>query len=542
MLWHVADTRAPRELLLLLLPRQQPPDAAARDAWLASAQRAVKIEHPGLALPEDIGFTETWPYLAYARGAGLTMSERLVRQRATQTQLAAEWLRAAAEGLAAAHDAGWLFVDLQPFHLLLVDDGRAQLIGLGLLGEPGLARARHQAGVESETLCLGLLANRLLGGRPPLETTDTHEALLRMPPLGREFVRLGFEATHPIDEALRAIVNRSTATAPGQRYHSARPLARALDGWLDRSRHPDGGTAAQLVERIQRFGVLPVSRGEAVRSVAAGGLERQHTGAMAALVQQDAALSLELLRRVNLARQQQGGGAADGVLSLSRAIAMLGQLQVSQIAAGLRPWPGVLAPERVLGLRLALARTLKAADVAIPLAPAGYDPEVLRLTALLQNLGRLLLNYHLSDEAEQVQGLMKPPEPTEEQPHPQGLSERQAAFSVLGCDLDTLAAAAIRQLGLGEEAQQLALRPEPDAPIHPPQGDLEALRLTCALANELVDAVAQPEPRRRQMLDAATRRFARALGLSGRDIQLALFPEAAQAQMQMQARRQATLT
>ena len=122
------------------------------------------------------------------------------------------------------------------------------------------------------------------------------------------------------------------------------------------------------------------------------------------------------------------------------------------------------------------------------------------------------------------------------------LSERQAAFSVLGCDLDTLAAAAIRQLGLGEEAQQLALRPEPDAPIHPPQGDLEALRLTCALANELVDAVAQPEPRRRQMLDAATRRFARALGLSGRDIQLALFPEAAQAQMQMQARRQATLT
>ena len=55
-------------------------------------------------------------------------------------------------------------------------------------------------------------------------------------------------------------------------------------------------------------------------------------------------------------------------------------------------------------------------------------------------------------------------------------------------------------------------------------------------------AVAQPEPQRRQMLDAATRRFARALGLSGRDIQLALFPEAAQAQMQMQARRQATLT
>lgn len=529
MLWHVRDTRSPRELLLLL-PRQGLAEDGEREAWLRRAALAARVEHPALAVAEDMGFVEHWPYLAYARSLGLTVDERLARHRVPVPQAAAAWLGQAAEGLAAAHDGGWLLADLQPFHLLLAEDGRARLIGLGLLGEPGVARARHQAGSEAEVLCLGLLLNRLLQGRSPLETSDTLEVLKRLPPEGRDFVRLGYEQAHPVDDALRAIVNRATATQPTQRYLHARPLARALEGWLERSKNPEGGAVAALLERLQRYGCLPVSRGEAVKSVAAGGLEQRHQAQMAGLVQQDAALTLELLRRVNLARRQ--AGAADTVLSLQRAITLLGQTEVRQLAAGLRPWPGVLAPERVLNLRLALARSHKAADVAVPLAPAGYDPEVLRLTALLQNLGRLLLYYHLPDEAEQVQRLMKAPEPTEEHPHPQGLGERQAAFSVLGCDLDALGAAAIRYLGLGEEAHMLALRPEPDAPIHPPHGDLDALRLSCSLANELVDALALPEPRRRHTLDAVTRRYARALGLTARDIQLALFPESAQASVQ----------
>jgi HD-like signal output (HDOD) protein len=527
MLWHALDTRLQQECLLLM-PRQQPEDA---NAWLSNARLAARVEHPALATPLEIGVTETWPYLAYPRAAGLTLDERLARHRLPAPLQTAAWLRDAAEGLAAAHDAGWLLTDLQPFHLLLGDDGHARLIGLGLLGQPGEARARLQAGIEDETLCLGLLLNRLLGGHAPLETTDTREVVKRLPPLGQDFVRLGFEAAHPVDDALRAIVNRATATQPSQRYLQSRPLARALDGWLDRMRNPEGGAVAQLLERLQRFGSLPVTRAEAVRTVMAGGLEQQHTAQMGALVQQDVALSLELLRRVNIARRQ-AGLVGDTVLGLQRAIKMLGMSEVAQIAAGLRPWPGVLAPERVLNLRLALALVHKAANVAVPLAPAGYDPEVLRLTVLLQNLGRLLLYYHLPDEAEQVQRLMQAPEPTEAQPQPQGLSERQAAFSVLGCDIDQLSFAALRHWGLGDEALQLAQRPLPDTLIHTPQGDLDALRLTASLAVDLVDAVALPEPRRRRQLEAVTRRYARPLSLSLRDIQMALFPESAQAALQ----------
>lgn len=532
MLWLAVDSRNQAERLLLL-PRQAPADL---ERWMARAQAAQRVTHPALAPAVDIGVADQRPYLAYERSLGLTVDERLARLRVPTPQLAVSWLLHLAEALATVHDALCLMHELQPYQLLLAEDGKAHLLGFGLFGDgpatDAPSRAAQQAGQATETVCLGLLLNRLLGGRAPLETSDTSEVLKRIAPQGSDFVRLGFDPLHPVDEALRAICNRATATLPAQRYLQTRPLARALDGWLQRINQPDAGAVGHLLERLQRYGPLPVTRPEAVRAVLGGGLEQVHTGQMAALVQQDVALSLELLRRVNLSR----GAGSDRILALQRAIKMLGLETIAAAANGLKPWPGVLAPERVLNLRLALARAHRAADVAVALRPAGYDPDMQRLAALLQNLGRLLMYYHLPDEADQVQALMKPPPATEEHPNPQGLSERQAAFSVLGCDIDSLATAALRQWGLGEVAQQLAQRPLADQAIHPPHGDVEVLRITAALANELLDALQLPDPRRRKgVLEITVRRYARALTLAPHEIQLALFPESAQAAVQRPA-------
>jgi non-specific serine/threonine protein kinase len=472
-------------------------------------------------------------FLAYERGLGLTLDERLSRHRVPAPPDAAQWAANAAQGLAALHEAGHTLGDLQPFQWLIPPDGTAVLLGVGLLGTvPGAdaaARQRQRDEAAEELLCLGLLLNRLVGGAAPLETTDPRLVVRRIPPHGQDFVRLGFDAAHPVPEPLRAICNRATATQPSQRYPSARAMARALEAWVDHQRHPEGGTVGQLIDKLQRFGGLPATRPEAIKQVQAGGLEQQHSGALASLVLQDLALSFELLRRVNQARAREGRGDQGVVLSVQRAVAMLGLQEVAQAAGALRPWPGVLAPERVLNLRLALARAHKAADVAQALAPAGYEPEVVRLVTYAQNLGRLMLQYHLADEADQIERLMQAPPPTEEHPHPQGLSEQQAAFAVLGCDLGALTLATLRQWGLAEGLHKMASRPDPDSPIHAPASDPETLRLCAAMATDLVDALALPVPRRRQVIEGVTRRYARALGLTPRDVQLALFPEAAQA-------------
>lgn len=533
MVWQVVDTRD-RQNLLLVLPRQRPHDVAA---WLQAARQAARIEHPGLVPPVEVGCLDAMPYLTYPRAWGLTVTERLVGHKAPAGVEAARWLERSLQGLGTAHDAGLTHGDLQPYMLLLGEDGRAGLMGLGLLGARWEAtpegRQRRQGEALDDVLCIGLLANRLVGGRAPLECTDTRETLLRMPPHGPDFVRLGFEPTHPVDDALRAILNRATASQPAQRYLQAWAFARALEGWRDRAQNPEGGAVAQLLDRLKRFGGLPVTRPEAVRSVQAGGLESRHTKELAGLVLQDLALTLEVLRRVNLARRREGGSGQAAILDVERALALMGLGELGSAASALRPWPGLLAPERVLDLRLALARAHKAAEVSLRLAPAGYDPEVVRLVALTQNLGRLLALYHLPDESQQIERLMQVPEPTSDFPNPRGLSERQAAFAVLGCELDDLGVAAVRHWGLGEELEQLARRPDPEQPVPHGSGDLEGLRLVCAMANELMTVVALRDLKKRRLgLEMVTRRYARTVGLGLEAVLGAVYPESAQAAVQ----------
>ncbi|MFT7722034.1 MAG: HDOD domain-containing protein [Roseateles sp.] len=340
-------------------------------------------------------------------------------------------------------------------------------------------------------------------------------------------MRLGWETPHPIPDPLRAICNRATDRQPRQRYQLARSFWRALDGWRQSAAHDDGGPLVLLLDRLQRIGHLPTTLTGLHRFTSGSGLEAQHASALSELVLQDMALSLELVRRVNNALRQSGHQSGDGgetVLNMQRAIQMLGLDGVQLAANALKPWPGPLAPDAAAMLRQAMDRVTRAGQVAQALRPAGYDAEVVQFVAVMQNLGRLLLHYHFPDDAQQIHQLMQPPEPTAEQPHPAALGEQAAAYAVLGCDLDALGQAVARHWGLGDELLKMARRQPPDAPVHPPRSDADSIRLTCSLANDLVDALGQPEPQRRAGLEAAMRRYARALGLGPREVLEALEP------------------
>jgi len=96
----------------------------------------------------------------------------------------------------------------------------------------------------------------------------------------------------------------------------------------------------------------------------------------------------------------------------------------------------------------------------------------------------------------------------------------------VGCDLDTLGAAVARHWGLGDELVHMIRRQPLDASVHPPRSDADTLRLTCSLANELIDALGLPDARRRAGVETATRRYAKALGLGLREVMEALNPGA----------------
>ena len=336
---------------------------------------------------------------------------------------------------------------------------------------------------------------------------------------------MGWETPHPIPEPLRAICNRATDRQAKQRYHIARSFFRALDGWRTAATHAEDGPIVLLIDKLQRIGHLPSTSTALQRVGQSSAMERQHTSALSGLVLQDMALSLELLRRVNNSLKQSGAPVDGTVLNMRRAIAMLGLEGVQQAARSLKPWPGPLNEVQAAMLQSLMKRVQRAGQIAQALRPAGFDAEVVYLITVMQNLGRLLLQYHFPDDAQQIRQLMQPPEPTADQPHPQGMSEQAAAFAVMGCDLESLGAAVAKQWSLGDELLHMIRRQPPTAALRAADSEADVLRLTCSLANELVDALMLPENKRQAGIELATRRYARTLGIGLRDVQQALNPE-----------------
>ncbi len=536
--WRVEDSRS-RQELMLVLPRSQPTGALARDRWLEVVQRAARLNHPRLAATVDIGVQDGWPYAVYDPRDAVTLSERLSGKGLPGTEAAALLIQIV-QGLAFAHEAGVAHHDLQFCQLLIGENGQVRVAGVGVGAEMAMRESEqtattmhagglrtHRDSAERDVLAAGILLHQLLTGQRPLDEVDIGHVIDRLPPQGREMMRLPFATAHPIAEALRAIANRATDRQERQRYRNARTLLQALEGWQATDGGASGGTLALLADRVRHGGVMPSSPGAAARAARLALMAQQHTSEMAQLVLDDPALSFELLRQVNAAQARNGRmGAGDPVLTMRRAIAMLGLDGVRRAALAMRDWPGTLGDEEGTGalelLRL-VERCKRAGRVAQALRPAGYDGEVVYLVALLQNLGRLLVHYHFADEAQQIRRLMQAaPSPREGEPEEPGMSEEGAAFAVLGADIEAIGASMARQWGFDEGVLAMIRRPPLTTAVHSSGADYETLRVVAGCANEAVDALAQPAPRVAVALQRVLQRYGRLLEIGPRDLHAAL--------------------
>lgn len=526
MLWLVADPRNGQDLVLAM-PRRRPADGAALDQWMQSARRAARIDHPSLAHVVEVGEVEQWPYITYDRGNSASLAEMLTGKGMAATELVPRALQAL-QGLAFAHEAGASHRDLQATMLLIGESGPCRVMGVGVALGTGDSAAvgglhAHRLAAERDVLALGLVMHHALAGQAPLGQADIGAVMERMPPLGRDIVRLPWSTAHQIPEALRAIVNRATDRQERQRYRNARTLQHALEGWLSTQAGIGGGPAAQLLDRVRANGVLPAVPGGAARAARLALMERERTSELAEIVLQDTALAFELLRMVNSAQVRAAMAAGSGpVMTIRRSIAMLGLDGVRRAALSLRAWPGPLNDAHAAEMERLLERARRAARIAQWLRPRGYDAEVVFLIALLQNLGRLVLQYHFPEEAQQMRRLMQPaPAAKAGEPDEPGMTEEGAAFAVLGTDVESLASAVTRQWGLDESMLYMIRRVSPTAPIRSADSDDDVLRLSASCANEVVDVSSLPPPQQSNALQRIAHRYARALGLTLRDIQLA---------------------
>jgi len=540
MAWRAWDPRSAQELVLVL-PRQQPPDAPALASWLEQARRAARLSHPNLAHAVEVGEQEHWPYVAYDSALGPTLAERTPPREGEAGADVARWMAQALTGLAFAHDAGVAHHDVQPFLLTLADNGTLRVLGLevasrdtGRLPLPADAAELNQhlqlarGAAERDVLGLAVVMHSLLAGAPALEQADVADVIARLPPHGRETLRLPWDLPRPVADALRVIANRGTDRQPRQRYRNARTLARALEGWLEADANQGADAHAQLIERVRQIGALPALPGAAARAARLALMEREHTEELAQVVLRDPALSFELLKSVNSASVRGTQVAGNGpVLTVRRAIAMVGLDGVRRSALGLRHWPGPLDPAGAQDLEQALGQAQRAARVAQSLRPAGYDAEVVSLVALMQNLGRLVVQYHFADEMRQVRRLMQPSQDEAEAAPEPGMTELAAAYAVLGADIEGMGAAVARWWGMDDAVLHMIRRLPTQLPVRQADGDDDVLRAVASAANEAVDALALPAAQQAAAIERVVQRYARSLDVSARDIHDALQVSAA---------------
>jgi len=147
--------RGPVVALKVMLPRTEV-DEAAQEIFIREIEVTRALRHPNIVALLDFGKHEGRFYFAldYCPGGS---AEALRRRHGGRVPLASALRIAvdALEGLAAAHEAGFVHRDLKPENVLLTGDGAARLADFGL------AKSFQQAGLS------GMTATGMVGGTYP---------------------------------------------------------------------------------------------------------------------------------------------------------------------------------------------------------------------------------------------------------------------------------------------------------------------------------------------------------------------------------------
>jgi tetratricopeptide (TPR) repeat protein len=198
----------------------------ASEVRLHEAHAAARLVHPNVVRIHDVGRDGDRLFVAMELVDGPSLRQWLAHPRPWREVLAV--MRQAAAGLAAAHEAGLLHLDVRPENIVIASDGRVVLSGFG-------AGDRPFPGDSTDTH--GYAAPELIAGHGADARADQYslcstlcEALSGLSPRGAAWPEPTDE--HPrraVPRWLRRAVERGLAPLPSDRYPDVHALLLALD-------------------------------------------------------------------------------------------------------------------------------------------------------------------------------------------------------------------------------------------------------------------------------------------------------------------------
>lgn len=290
--WRARDNVLARTVAVKVLRDDLAHDQSFVERFHREAFAAARLSHPNIVAIYDTG-SETTPsgesrnYIVTEHCGGGSLDDLVDGAGALAPQRVADLGSTICDALAYAHASGIIHRDIKPANILLTDDGAVKVADFGIAKAAYEDRDITASGVilgtvtyiapeqargeeptqESDLYSLGATLYHLLVGRPPF-TGDT--------PLATALKHVEDEPPRPrsikpaIPKALEAVVLKSLAKDPGERYPTAAAFRQALQSATSsgarparvgtRQRHPAGGhDDAPAHARSEYRWVLPVA-------------------------------------------------------------------------------------------------------------------------------------------------------------------------------------------------------------------------------------------------------------------------------------------
>jgi tetratricopeptide (TPR) repeat protein len=242
VVYRAVDRKLGRSVALKLLPETSKANAAARERFLREARVASALDHPNIGTifgVEDLPEGGLCIVMAYYEGKTLAQSIAHRRLPLSDTiRIAVQ----TADGLAAAHEAGIIHLDVKPSNVMLTSSGLVKVVDFGLAKlvtaeEASLTKTAAVAGTvaymspeqargqaldgRTDIWSLGVMLYECASGRLPFSGPDTYALLYSVvheePP--------ALEGVYP---DLAAAVRKSLDKEVAKRFASMREFADEL--------------------------------------------------------------------------------------------------------------------------------------------------------------------------------------------------------------------------------------------------------------------------------------------------------------------------
>ncbi|MGP0065900.1 MAG: serine/threonine protein kinase [Isosphaeraceae bacterium] len=245
------DTRLNRRVALKILAPERVNNPRAVARFQREARVGAQLQHENLVRIYDFGEANGRYFLVMEFIAGKTIGHLISEQGPMPMATAARLVRQVAMGLGHAHSKGLIHRDVNPYNIMVTNDGTAKLADLGLAIDltegdrvtregatvgtfdyvaPEQARHSHAADIRSDIYSLGCTLYHMLTGQVPFPSPSLPEKLFAhqaMEPTPLEQLAPGLPA------GFVEIVRKMMRKSPDERYATPAQLVQALEPYLD---------------------------------------------------------------------------------------------------------------------------------------------------------------------------------------------------------------------------------------------------------------------------------------------------------------------